>query len=100
MPVYMLFLREDAVVDPAALATYSAMNRQNAGVFVERYGIKPLSVYGATEAFEGETPDGVILLEFPSADDARAWYGSPEYQAALAHRKQGATYRALLLEGL
>jgi uncharacterized protein (DUF1330 family) len=100
MPAYMLFLREDAITDPAAMQTYSAMNRQSSGAFVERYGVKPLSVYGATEAFEGETPDGVILLEFPSMDDARAWYDSPEYQAALVHRKRGATYRALLIEGL
>jgi uncharacterized protein (DUF1330 family) len=100
MPAYMVFLREDAVIDPAALQAYSAMNRQNAGTFVEKYGIKPLAVYGATEAFEGEAPDGVILLEFPSMEDARAWYGSPEYQAALLHRKRGATYRALLIEGL
>ena len=100
MPAYMLFLREDAVTDPEALATYSAMNRQNAGAFVARYGIKPLAVYGATEAFEGDNPDGVILLEFPSTADARAWYDSPEYQSALIHRKRGATYRALLIEGL
>ena len=100
MPAYMLFIREDAVTDPAALQSYSTMNRQNAGAFVETYGIKPLAVYGATEAFEGEAPDGIVLLEFPSTQDARAWYGSPEYQAALIHRKQGAQYRALLIEGL
>lgn len=100
MPAYMLFLREDAVTDPEAMRTYSAMNRQNAGAFVEKYGIKPLAVYGATEAFEGDAPDGVIILEFPSADDARAWYASPEYQAALIHRMRGAEYRALLIEGL
>ena len=100
MPAYMLFVRENAVTDPEAMQAYSAMNRQNAGAFVETYGIKPLAVYGTTEAFEGEAPDGVIILEFPSADDARAWYGSPEYQAALPHRKRGAEYRALLIEGL
>ena len=100
MPAYMLFLRENAVTDPEAMQAYSAMNRQSAGAFVERYGIKPLAVYGATEAFEGDNPDGVILLEFPSAEDARAWYASPEYQAALPHRKRGSEYRALLIEGL
>jgi uncharacterized protein (DUF1330 family) len=100
MPAYMLFLREDAVTDPEAMQIYSAMNRQSAGAFVEQYGIKPLAVYGATEAFEGEAPDGIVLLEFPSTQDARAWYDSPEYQAAVALRKQGAQYRALLIEGL
>lgn len=100
MPAYMIFLREDAVTDLAAMQTYSAMNRRNAGAFVETYGIKPLAVYGATEALEGDAPDGVVVLEFPSVNDARAWYGSPEYQASLVHRKKGAHYRALLIEGL
>jgi uncharacterized protein (DUF1330 family) len=96
----MLFIREGAVVDPAELATYSAANRSNAGTFVEKYKLRPLSVYGAIEAFEGDAPDGVVLLEFPTADDARAWYHSPEYQAAIPHREKGAPYRALLIEGL
>lgn len=100
MPAYMLFIREDAVTDPAAMQTYSTMNRQHAGTFVETYGLKPLSLYGATEALEGHAPDGIVLLEFPTTEDARAWYGSPEYQAALVHRKLGANYRALLIEGL
>jgi uncharacterized protein (DUF1330 family) len=100
MTAYMLFLREDPVSDPDALARYSASNRANAGAFVERYKLKPLVVYGAVEAFEGEAPDGVIILEFPTMDDARAWYASPEYQAAISDRMRGATYRALLVEGL
>jgi len=100
MPAYMIFIREDQVVDPVVLAAYSAANRANAATFVERYGIKPLAVYGAMEVFEGDAPDGVILLEFATTDDARAWYGSPEYQAAIPLRKLGAAYRAILVEGL
>ncbi|WP_425996242.1 DUF1330 domain-containing protein [Caulobacter sp. DWR1-3-2b1] len=100
MPAYMIFLREDAVIGPAAMQTYSAMNRQNSGGFVEKYGLKPLAIYGATEALEGEAPDGIVLLEFPTMQDARARYGSPEYQVALVHRKIGANYRALVVEGM
>jgi uncharacterized protein (DUF1330 family) len=100
MPAYFLFIREDAITDQAAMDAYSAMNRANAATFVANHGIKPLSVYAATEAYEGEAPDGIILLEFPSIEDARAWYASPEYQAAIPHRMQGAKYRALLLPGL
>lgn len=100
MPAYMLFLREGAVVDAAALATYSAANRRHAQTFVEEYGLKPLAVYGATEAFEGDAPDGIVLLEFPDAAAARAWYACPQYQVALPDRHRGAPYRAILLEGL
>ena len=100
MPAYMIFMREAPVRDQAAMELYSASNRRQAGSFVATYGLKPLAVYGALEAFEGEAPDGVIILEFPTTDDARAWYNSPEYQAAVEHRKRGADYRAMLVEGL
>ena len=79
----MLFIREDPVADPEAMASYSASNRANAGTFVDKYNLRPLAVYGAMEALEGEAPDGVVLLEFPSVEDARGWYESPEYQAAI-----------------
>lgn len=100
MPSYVLFIREGAVIDPEALAAYSASNRANSGIFVERFGLKPLAVYGATETWEGDAPDGVILLEFATADDARAWYHSPEYQAVIPQRHLAAPYRAILVEGL
>ena len=100
MPAYMIFTREGPVTDPVEMQAYSAANRANSGEFIARYGIRPLAVYGAMETFEGEAPDGVIILEFPSADDARGWYNSPEYQAAMVHRLRGATYRAVLVDGL
>lgn len=100
MPAYMIFTREGPVTDQAALDVYSQANRAAAGDYRERYGIKPLAAYGTVETLEGDAPDGVIVLEFPTADDARAWYNSPEYQAALPHRKRGATYRAMIVEGL
>lgn len=100
MPAYMIFTREGPVRDQAAMDAYSAMNRAQAGRFVADYGLKPLAVYGALDTLEGEAPDGVIILQFPDAAQARAWYDSPEYQEAKALRQKGATYRALLVEGL
>jgi uncharacterized protein (DUF1330 family) len=49
---------------------------------------------------EGEPPQAVLMLEFPSMSDARAWYDSPRYQEALQHRLAGARCRALLVEGV
>ena len=100
MPAYMIFTREGPVFDQAEMDAYSASNRAQAGAFVQKFGLKPLAVYGAMETMEGDAPDGVIILQFPTADDARAWYDSPEYQAAAEHRKKGANYRAVLVEGL
>lgn len=99
MPAYVLFLRDDPPHDAAGLAQYQQMNRESVSAYAD-YGIKPLAVYGATEALEGPDPDGAILLEFPSMEHARNWYNSPEYQAALPHRLNASAYRAIIIEGL
>lgn len=100
MPAYMIFTREGPITDQAAMDAYSGMNRSHAGRFVADYGLKPLAVYGALETLEGEGPEGIVILEFPDADKARAWYNSPEYQKSALLRQKGAPYRALLVEGL
>jgi uncharacterized protein (DUF1330 family) len=96
MAVYMLFIREGAVRDPSEMDTYRRMNRENP----PDPKLTPLVVYGALEALEGEAPDGIILLQFPTVEDAKAWYNSPAYQAAIPHRKKAADYRALIVQGL
>lgn len=100
MPAYIVFIREEPVRDAEALARYSAANRANTAVWMERFAIQPRAVYGALETLEGEDADGVVLLEFPTMADARSWYDSPEYQAGLADRHKAARYRAILFEGL
>ncbi len=92
----MIFLREGPVRDPAELAEYQRLNREAEG----SSSLEPLVVYGDIETLEGEAPDGVVLLRFPTAEDARAWYESPGYQAALPHRLRAADYRAVIVEGL
>ncbi|MFH9552684.1 DUF1330 domain-containing protein [Streptomyces sp. NPDC017435] len=51
------------------------------------------------ETLQGAPFDGVLIHPFPSVADARAWYESPAYQAALPHRAAGADYRVLIVEG-
>jgi uncharacterized protein (DUF1330 family) len=63
-------------------------------------GMRALAAYGTCEALEGAAVEGVVLLEFPDMDTARAWYGSPAYQAARTHRLAGADYRFILTDGL
>jgi uncharacterized protein (DUF1330 family) len=100
MPAYMIATRIGPVRDAAALAEYSRLNRENAGQFRELYNITPLVVYGAMEAAEGPAPDGIIILQFPSMADAKAWYNSPGYQEALPHRQKAADYNVVFVEGL
>ena len=96
MPAYMICIREDAVRDPTELAIYSRMNREAP----RDPKLTPLIAYGATEALEGNAPDGIVVLQFPTVEDAKAWYNSPHYQAAIPHRKKGADYRVMIVQGL
>ena len=96
MPAYVLCIREEAVRDPVEMSTYSRMNREAP----RDPNFKPLIVYGPTEALEGNAPDGIILLQFPTVEDAKAWYFSPHYQAAIPHRKKGADYRVMIVQGI
>lgn len=99
MPAYMILIRDEPVRDEAAMAEYQRLNRQG-GADEFRAKLTPLVVYGAAEALEGPQPDGVLILQFPTVEDAKAWYESPAYQAALPYRKQAADYRAILVQGL
>lgn len=96
MPVFMLFIREKPIRDRAEMETYSRMNREGP----RDPQMKPLVVYGATETIEGEAFDGMVMLQFPTAEDAKAWYNSPGYQAAMQHRLKGADYRVMIVQGL
>jgi uncharacterized protein (DUF1330 family) len=99
MVAYVIFLRDEPPHDPAGLAVYQKMNSEGVPAYLA-HGIKPLAVYGATEALEGRAPDGIVILQFPSVADAKAWYDSPEYQAALPHRLNASEYRAFIVDGL
>ena len=96
MPAYVILLRESPVHDPEAMAEYRRVGEQNRG----DSKMVPRAVYGALEALEGETPDGAVILEFPTVEEARAWYYSPGYQAAAPHRLASAEYRSFIVEGL
>jgi uncharacterized protein (DUF1330 family) len=49
---------------------------------------------------EGDDVDVVVALEFPSVEEAKAWYNSPGYQAAVKHRLGTAKSRAVIVEKL
>lgn len=100
MPAFVIVYRETPVRDAGAIEKYSALNRQNAVLFQTQYGTRPLAVYGKSEAPEGKNPDGMVLLEFPTYEAAKAWYQSPEYQQAVALRKDAAEWRVVIVDGL
>lgn len=100
MPAYMIVYRETPITDPEAIAEYSRRNRENAQTFQDQFGTTPRVIYGNVEAFEGATPDGVVVLEFPTMEAARGWYESEAYQEALRFRQKAAEWRVVLVEGI
>jgi uncharacterized protein (DUF1330 family) len=62
--------------------------------------LKILAAYGAHEVLEGAPTEGVVIVEFPTVELAKAWYTSPAYEAARAHRFKGAKYRCILVQGV
>ena len=69
-------------------------------MFQATFSAMPRVVYGRSEAPEGANPDGVVVMEFPTYEAAKGWYESPEYQKAVALRKDAADWRVVIVEGL
>ncbi len=87
MAVYAVFTRE-STRDAAELATYS----QKVGDTLTGHPVEVLAAYGRQEVLEGPEVEGVVILEFPYLDEAKAWYDSPDYREVREHRFRGADY--------
>jgi len=96
MPAYLIVLRESPIRDTEAFADYQRKTRETIG----EYKLKPLVIYGSIQTLEGETPDGMVMLEFPTVEEASAWYNSAGYQAALPYRLKSAPHRAFIVDGI
>lgn len=92
------FLISDVSVrDAEALQTY----RTRAAESIVKYGGRYLARGGDIEALEGTwRPRLIIIVEFPSMEQARAWYRSPEYAFALELRDAALDRNLVLVDGV
>lgn len=95
MAAYIVFTKEREH-DAAAMAEYAA----KASASTAGHPIKPLAFYGAIETLEGPEAAGSVIVEFPTMEEARAWYNSDAYQEARKVRFSAADYRVFLTQGL
>jgi len=95
MVAYLVFIR-DQTIDAAELAQHAAVARDSLAGFP----ITRRAVYGRHEMLEGAPAEGIVILEFPSFEEARSWYHSPQYRAAREHRLRGARFRCFIVEGV
>lgn len=55
---------------------------------------------GKTQNLEGEAPKGIVVIAFDSAEEARAWYDSPAYEAIKPIRQSAVKGRIFMVEGV
>jgi uncharacterized protein (DUF1330 family) len=83
--------------DPVTYERY----RQMTPPTIAAYGGRYLARGGETEVLEGDwLPKRFVILEFPDARQARAWWSSSEYGEAKKLRQSCATTRMVLTEGV
>lgn len=84
------------VTDPVKIEEY----RKLAGATVAAQGGKFLARGGKTEVFDGDwEPQRIVVIEFPSLEQAKRWRSSPEYGGACEVRDRAARTRMIVVEG-
>jgi uncharacterized protein (DUF1330 family) len=85
------------ITNPEEYRTYT----QQTLATIEKYGGKFIVRGGQTETLEGDwQPGRFVILEFPSVEQARTWYSSPEYMAIIGIRHHAANSRMILVQGV
>lgn len=69
------------------------------GPALENYNATPLVRGGQNQAVEGDSFERVVVLEFPSYQDAVDCYNSPEYQSAKAIQDGASVRNLTIVEG-
>jgi uncharacterized protein (DUF1330 family) len=94
MPTYIvgdIHISDPAIYQahlPRALAT------------IARFGGRVIAGGGKIDLLEGDPmPEGIFIIEFQTADAARHWYQSDDYQEALKVRLSSSRGRVFLIEG-
>ena len=85
------------VKDPVRYQDYKTMVPAS----LAKYGGRFLVRGGATHTLEGTwAPPRFVIVEFPSVEQARAWWASEEYAEAKALRQATAVSEMIIAEGV
>ena len=90
------YISEFEVTDPEGIRPYSAAVESTFTPFGGRYVVRG----GQAKALEGEATKRIVMIAFPSFEQAQAWYDSPAYRAIRPIRHQSAKSRVFIVEGL
>lgn len=94
MPAYFIVFVEEPA-DPAEIDEYRRIARPSLEGRNGKFHTNPMS---EVTTLEGDEVDVVVMIEFPSVAEAKAWYFGEAYQAGLKHRLGTAKSRAVIVE--
>jgi len=95
MPAYVIV--DISVQDPVGYEEY----KKQASDTVFKYGGKYIVRGGKTEVLEGDwQPNRVVILEFPSVENAKGWLNGEHYREPRKLRHKTAKTNMIVVEGL
>ena len=95
MPAYVV--ADIDVHDPEKFEEY----RKQAGPTSAAYGGRYLMRGGRVDVLEGEwSPKRFVVIEFPSVEQAKAWWNCQEYAGPKAIRQASAKSSFIVVEGI
>ncbi|MDE2717228.1 MAG: DUF1330 domain-containing protein [Chloroflexota bacterium] len=87
----------DEIQDQTLFAEF----RRRVGATVEAHGGRYLVRGGAIEVMDDDwSPDRIVVIEFDSVEQARAWLASPEYSEIKQIRMKAASASVIIVEGV
>ena len=85
------------VTDPVVMEEY----RKHVPATLAKYGGRFIVRGGAHQAVEGDwKPNRLVVLEFPSMEQAKRWYDSEEYREPKAMRLRAGRANLVMVEGI
>ena len=90
------YISEFEVTDPEGIRPYSAAVESTFAPFGGRYVVRG----GQAKALEGEPAKRIVMIAFPSLEQAQVWYESPAYRTIRPIRHRSAKSRVFIVEGL
>lgn len=91
-----IMISDLTIRDHDAFETY----RTRAAEAIAKFGGKYLARNGEIRVLEGHwQPKTIVVVEFPSLEQAQAWYKSSEYAAALEVRDVALTRNLIFVDG-
>ena len=96
-PAYLIS-EADAITDLTAIRKYGEKVGETLAPFKGHYHF--VVGGGKPQSLDGEAPQGIVIIAFDSAEQARAWYDSPAYQAIKPIRLSAVKGRMFVVEGV